>query len=284
MIESKTINFCLFRYHLNPIESNSAQLELFDGVKLSPKLIKEKKNEFFEKVILEKLSLGTASNPMELFDQSGNYFLIKIANPKKTKIVKNFKESVFEHEPYVYVIINNDKNIQKIAISQNSEAFYAVDAAKNVLFKVLNRELKKYGLNVEIEKLFDVRDFWTYVDDHRHEIKKIEFEFIKPNLASISKVIPEAFRKLQEKTNAHKAKVAIEAPDHGVLEEINRSNKEISGMVEYSSEGGGNIKMKIKGLKRIINTEEKPVILQIREIDLEGAPDQLIKIYKEIVE
>jgi len=283
-MDNKIINFYIFRYHLNPLESNSQQLELFDGSKLSKKEIKENKNQFFEKIILDKLKEGTPSNPMELYDRNDNYFLLKIANPKKTTIVKNFKQSVYEHEPYVYVIINNDKSTQKIAIGENAESFYSVDATKNVLSKVLNRELKNYGLNIEIEKLFDVKDFWTYVQNHQNTIKKIEFEFIKPNLANISKVIPNAFKKLQEKTNAHKAKVSIEAPAHGFLEKINKSNKEINGMVEYSSEGGGNIKLKAKGLRKQLNTQEKPVILQIRELDLEGAPDQLIKVYKEIVE
>lgn len=283
-MDNKTINFHIFRYHLNPIESNSNQLELFDGNKISKKELKDKKNQFFETIIVEKLKSGTPSNPMELHDKTEDYFLLKIANKKKTTIVKNFKESKHEHEPYVYVIINNDKSVQKIAIGENPESFYSVDAARNALLKVLNRELKNYGLNIEIEKLFDVKDFWSYVQDHQNEIKKIEFEFIKPNLANISKVIPDAFKKLQEKTNAHKAKVAIEAPEHGYLEKINKSNKEISGMVEYSSEGGGNIKLKIKGLRKQLNTEEKPVVLYIRELDLEGAPEQLIKAYKDIVD
>ncbi|WP_149912711.1 hypothetical protein [Sphingobacterium cavernae] len=283
-MENKLVNFNIYRFHLNPIESNSKQLELFTGEKLSRKEIKERKNEFFEKIIVDKLSVGTANNPMTLYDHTGNYFLLKIANPKKTKIVKNFKKSVLEHEPYVYVLINNSNTVQKIAISENIEAFYAVDGTKNLLARVLNKELKAYGLNIEIEKLFDVKDFWSYVQKHQNEIKKIEFEFIKPNLANISKVIPNAFKRLQEKTNAHKAKVTIEAPEHGYLEKISKANKEINGMVEYSSEGGGNIVLKVKGLRKQLNTEEKPVILQIKELDLEGAPEQLIKIYKEIID
>lgn len=282
-MDNKIINFHIYRYHLNPLESNETQLELFNGNKLSTKQIKENKNIFFEKVLTENLKIGTASNPMTLHDHSGDFFLLKIANPKKTTIIKNFKPVVTEHEPYVYVIFNNDNKVQKIAIGDNTESFYSVDGTKNLLSKVLNRELKKFGLNIEIEKLFDVKDFWHYVREHQNQITKIEFEFIKPNLASISKTIPNAFRKLQENTNAHKAKIAFEAPKHGHLEKINKSNKEINGIVDYSSEGGGNIKIKVKGLTKQINTAEKPVILQIKELDLEGAPDQLIKIYREII-
>jgi len=283
-MESKVINFHIYRYHLNPIESNSSQLNLFDGNKISKQELKEKKNAFFNQIITDNLSKGTASNPMTLVDKDDDYFLLKIANPKKTTVIKDFKQNIYEHEPYVYLIINNNKTVQKLAISENLESFYSVDATKNTLAKILNRELKTYGLNIEIEKIFDVKDFWEYVREHQNEIKKIEFEFIKPNLADISKTIPNAFRKMQEKTNAHKAKVAIEAPEHGYLEKINKSNKEISGMVEYSSEGGGNIKMKVKGLRKQLNTEEKPVILQIREMDLEGSPEQVIKVYREIVD
>jgi len=283
-MESKIINFHIYRYHLNPIESNTLQLSLFDGVKISKQDLKKKKNEFFNNIIIEKLSTGTPSNPMTLVHHEQDYFLLKIANPKKKTVIKDFKENIYEHEPYVYLIVNNDRTVQKIAISENIESFSSVDATKNMLAKVINRELKPYGLNLEIEKIFDIKDFWAYVKDHKNEIKRIEFEFIKPNLASISKTIPIAFKNLQEQTNAHKAKVAIEAPEHGYLEKINKSNKEISGMVEYSSEGGGNIKIKVKGLNKQLNTAEKPVILQIKEIDLEGAAEHVLKVYKEIVD
>lgn len=104
-MEGKRINFHIYRYHLNPIESNTTQLNLFDGNKMSKQEIKEKKNDFLYNIITDKLSVGTASNPMTLVDNDGNYFLLKIANRKKTKIIKDFKPTVHEHEPYAFIII-----------------------------------------------------------------------------------------------------------------------------------------------------------------------------------
>jgi hypothetical protein len=281
---NKRINFHLYRYHLNPISSKSAQIEMFPKHKLTAAEIKEKKNDFFKAVLEKHLALGSPSNPMAIHDNEDEFYLFKVANFKNTTITKNFKKEEHAHEPYVYVIINNNPSTQKIAISENIDAFSTPDTVKNLLLKIFLRELGKFGLNIEIEKLFDAGDFWEYVNKHKDSIKKIQFEFIKPNLADISNSLPKALKDFQNKTNAHKAVIAIEAPERGKLEKIDTKNKAVSGLVNYSAQGGGNIKLKVRNIRKQIQTEEKPIILQIEEAEIEGAANQVIKLYKALVE
>ncbi|MBK8112875.1 MAG: hypothetical protein IPK46_22540 [Saprospiraceae bacterium] len=174
--------------------------------------------------------------------------------------------------------------MQKIAISVNSEAFSSPHVVKNILKKTLIRDLKEFGLNIELEQMFDQIKFWKCVQKYKGSITYINFQYIKPNLADISKSLPIAFRNFSENTNSHESQITIKAPQNGTLENINKDNEDINGLVAYTAEGAGNIKMKVKSIRKQLSTKDNPTTLQIRELDLEGPAEQLIKLYKTIVE
>ena len=134
---------------------------------------------------------------------------------------------------------------------------------------MFKKDLEPYGLNIELEQLFDKVDFWNYVGKHKEEITYINFQFIKPNLADISKSLPEVFRNFADNTNSHERHITIKAPDKGTLENIDKANKNIEGLVDYTSNGAGSIKLKVKNIRKQLNTKENPVILQVKELDID---------------
>jgi len=283
-MENKLINFHIYRYHLLPLDSKSKQIELFENKSLNYEEIKAKKNEFFGKT-LNNLILSKNNNyPLKLEHSQNGYYLFKIAQKKTTTITQNFENIIVDNEPYVYVIINNDSNVQKIAISDNIDAFSNPDVVKNILKKIFRSELLYAGLNIEIEQLFDSVNFWEFVGKHKKEITFISFQFIKPNLADISKSLPEVFKNFTDSVNSHESQISIKAPEKGTLDNIDKSNKNIEGLVDYTSNGAGSIKLKVKNIRKQLNTKENPVILQVRELDIEGPSEQVIKLYQTIVQ
>lgn len=283
-MENKTINFHMFRYHLLPIDTNSKQIDLFKNENLSYRDIKERKNEFFAKTLDNLINSKSNNHPLKLEHNENGYYLFKLAQKKTTTITQNFENVIIDNEPYVYVIFNNDSSVQKIAISDNFEAFSDPDVVKNILKKVFRRDLESYGLNIEIEQLFDKVDFWDLVGKHKKEITYINFQFIKPNLANISNSLPEVFKNFAENSNSHESHISIKAPEKGTLENIDKSNQNIEGLVDYTSNGAGSIRLKVKNIRKQLNTKENPVILQVKELDIEGPSEQVIKLYKIIVE
>jgi len=121
------------------------------------------------------------------------------------------------------------------------------------------------------------------VGKHKKEITYINFEFIKPNLADISKSLPEVFKNFSDNVNSHKSNISIKAPEKGTLENISKKNTEVKGLVDYTSNGAGSIKLKVKNIRKQLNTKENPIILQVRELDIEGPSEQVIKLYQSIV-
>lgn len=283
-MENKIINFQIYRYHLLPIDKSDKQLEAFPRKTYTYEELKENKNKFFAQLLEKLVDNRSNTNPLKLEHSDRNYYLFKIAQKKKTTITQNFQNTNIPNEPYCYVIFNNDENIQKIAISDNIDAFSRPETVKNILKKVFKRDLEEYGLNIEIEQLFDSIDFWEHVRKYNDQITMVNFKFIKPNLANISKSLPEDFKEFANNVNSHESHIVIKAPEKGTLENIAKNNPIINGLVEYSANGAGSIRLKVKSIRKQLNTKEKPLIIEVRELDIEGTPDQVIKLYKEIVE
>ena len=283
-MDSKIINFHVYRYHLLPIDKTKKQLEVFPKKTYTYEQLKENKNKFFAEILDKLVDNKINSHPLKLEHSEKDYYLFKIAQKKNTTITKNFKNTNIPNEPYCYVIFNNDDSVQKIAISDNIDAFSKPDTVKNILKKVFKRDLENYGLNIEIEQMFDSINFWEYVKKYDDQITLVNFKFIKPNLANISKSLPTDFKEFADNVNSHESHIVIKAPEKGTLENITQQNLAVNGLVEYSANGAGSIKLKVKSIRKQLNTKEKPLTLEVRELDIEGTPEQVIKLYKSIVE
>lgn len=276
---NKQITFYQYRYHLIPLTNDTRQLELFPQKYKSVEELKQNKNSYFANV-LNRLNEINSSNPLRLYDREDEYYLLKIANKKTAKIIRNFEYKLLENEPYIYVIVNNNSDEQKILISQNIDAFTSHATVKNILRTLFVKELKYYGLNIEIEQMFDVVNFWNLVSKHQHTLTMVNFKFIKPNLANISKSLPEEIKRFAEKVNGHETSLVVKAPENGILENLNPENELVNGLVDYSAEGGGEIKLKLRNIRKQINANEGVITTSIDEASIEGAPDQIFKIFK----
>jgi hypothetical protein len=283
-MENKLITFNTYRYHLLPLDKIDKQIDLFPNKTYTHEELKANKNNFFKALLDNLANLKEEIHPLKLENNEGSHYLFKIAQKKSAVITKNFKKETVNTEPYAYIIFNNDDAVQKIAISDNDEAFSNPEVVKNILQKIFNRDLKTYRLNIEIEQLFSAVNFWEYVNKHNDQITLINFQFVKPNLAQISKSLPEVFKAFSDDVNGHKSQIIVKAPEKGTLTNINENNSNICGLVNYTSEGGGSIKLKIKSVRKQFNSKENPSTVQIREIEMEGSAEQVFKLYKNIVE
>jgi hypothetical protein len=66
-----------------------------------------------------------------------------------------------------------------------------------------------------------------------------------------------------------------EAPLH--LEE---SNRVLQGLVNYSSEGGGNISLKIEGVKKVYQTSKTVKEVTLSEIEIQGGAELVVQALK----
>ncbi|NCD69441.1 hypothetical protein [Mucilaginibacter agri] len=271
---SKKVPFKMYRYHLVPIKSE--QLSIF-GNELTLDELKIQKNELFERILVGSQSLKARSSqlPIEINYNQDNIYILKLGVDRKTTLYKDFKKVDVENQPFTYIIINNNSEIQKILIEDNKIAFYDTSAVRNILEVAFSAQLYQFSLTIHIEPVVDKGEFWDYIKKYEKNIERLDFEIVKPNLANISKSLTAPLKQLVDITNSHKTTIKLKAPENGVLEKINPENKQLNSLVEYTNEGGGDgIKMKIKGVKKTVSTKNMIKETYIESIEFETLHQQ----------
>lgn len=277
----KTFDF--YRYQL--VIKDNIQLNLFDKTYTIDE-IKENKNRFFGKILTEAdYQNRNGFIPIKFNMAHDGKFWIQLANIKEAKYVQDFEEHSITSKPFVNILIDNDPLRQIIAISHNHDAYKKTTQVVDVLLQSLNPLLDKYNLKLYISPIFESNTFWGIVEQSQDNIVRVEIEIIKPNMSNISSCLKEDMKTLIEDTNSHTTTIKLESYKEGVLDGINKNNENLVDLVDYSSKGGGNIRVKVKKRKNIIQTKNSgKKISTVFEIDAESDnADKVIQVVSNIL-
>ena len=187
-----------------------------------------------------------------------------------------FEQEQIETWPHVIVIINNKPDVQIIAVSRNTRAFRSGSVVAKILQENLESVLQKYQLSIQIEALFEKSEFWNLVEKYQNQIISVNFELISPNMANISKTLNLDLARLNADTNSHRTDLKLNSSEGSTLE-INQENPLVNSLVDYSSEGGGNIELKLKGLKKVIRTPKSVREISIDELSAQNLTQEQLK-------
>ena len=92
----------------------------------------------------------------------------------------------------------------------------------------------------------------------------MSFDLISPNMANISKNLKLDLKGLYNDTNTERTTLELNAKKDSYLD-IKEASKFISSLVDYSSEGGGNISMKVAGISKKLHTAQSVSEFNIEE-------------------
>lgn len=281
-MSSKTITFQLFRYQLLPMDRH-LQGNLVTGVKTVKELI-ERKNEFFTEALsqIEDFSDRRSKTKTKKLIEKDDFFLMRIANNRSMhRETKEFKDETIDNWPSLLVAIWNDPTKQTIAVQKRTTAFINSETVAKLISKKISEHIAFHRLTMKYEPLFDKKNFWLLVDKHKDNIEYVEFRFITPNMANISANLSHDMEQFSKATNSIQNTFKIEA-DPGASLRLDKETPSLSGLVDYSSEGGGNIRLKASGVKKAYNTSDSVKEVSIDEIEIEGN-QEAAKVLKEIL-
>lgn len=279
--ENQIINFELFRYQLLPLTRN-VQMEIFPDEIFrainSVEELKARKNEIFGHVLTNFPSLDYRKADLnhKVDVDLPPWFVVEINTQKSLKRDKpDFQQERIDTWPHVIVIINNSPDTQIIAISRNTRAFSSGAVIAKILQENLGRILQRYMITIHVEAIFDKSEFWHIVDEYRGRITSVNFELISPNMANISKGLELDLARLNADTNSHRTDLKLNSTEGSSLE-IKQDNPLVNSLVEYSSKGGGDIEVRIKGIKKTIRTSRSVREISIDELSIENlTPERL---------
>ena len=284
MEDNPQLHFELFRYQLLPI-SQHIQKDMFREI-ISSKELKEKKNSFFQEILEEfpPLQYRDAQINIRVDLAASPWYVIEINTQKTLQRDKpDFEKERIDTWPHVIVAINNRPDVQLIAISRNKKAFSSCAVVAKILQDNFQRLLHEYYLNIQIESLFEKNHFWELIQEYSGKITSVKFELISPNMANISKALELDLAQLNIDTNSHRTDLKLNSGEGSVLE-INPGNTLVNSLVDYSSEGGGDIELRLKGVKKSIRTSKTTRELSIDEFSAKKlSPDMLALIFEKLL-
>ncbi len=279
--------FGYYTFQLATTEEHGT-VELLDGSTMTIDEIQANKNKLFELALREKqLQFSYWRKPLSykvVYDVPP-YFVFKLANYRSIKAEINFEEVHVDHEPSVYIIIQNDPDNQIIAIEYDQNVFANQQAVADVLHRSFRLILHEYHLVPEIVNKFDEKEFWAIIQEYQNRIQSIQFEFVKENNSRLYENLAEELSHAAKEVNSHRTILSYNAPKDGVLEKITPNNDTLNEIVRSASNGIAPIKIKIAGKTKPITTKTEVVTREI-EYAIEGEftnPDDAADFVKNIM-
>jgi len=269
-MRKKNHRFEIYRYQLLPID-RFFQGELFGDVKSVEDLI-AKKNEIFSEFLRELRIISGKQTQMiaRFLGVKDEFYLYRFAaNRSLVRETEEFTEEELDNWPSFLVGIWNHPDEQYIVVEERRDAFQHTDTVTNAIESSLSPKLKNKQLSVYIEPLFKEEEFWKIVDRYEGKITDIKFELITPNMANISGVLSDDLKALAKTSNTARTNLQITAPDDSALS-VEKADDQIKGLVEYSSEGGGNISLRARGVRRRVQTARTKKSFEVDEIEIQG--------------
>lgn len=275
-------HFHLYRYQLLPKD------RFFQGDLYGEKSISEviaRKNDIFAEALRSPSSLRSKRYEItvRLLTESNGLFLFRMAaNRSLQHETRDFKTEVIDNWPRIIVAVWNDPTKQLVAIQHRSVAFQNTQSVVKLLFDSLAPMLARRQLVVLWEPVVERQTFWDLVERHKGKITQITFEFVTPNMANISGDLPDDLKDFAKRSNAIQTALSI-ASDPGSSLNVSHTDPVVNGLVDYTSAGGGDIAIRLAGVKKTIHTSRNVKDLTIEEATLEGPPDVVSKLLKELL-
>lgn len=274
----KQINFQLFRYQILPI-SKSFQQSFEPKISSREELI-EKKNYFFEKSLLEVKEFDYSRTKLvhEKEDLGEGKFIIRIGAKKKiVRSTKSLTDEELENWPRILVLIDNSPNKQIIAIQEDRKAFADTITVSKIISSTINPKLHSFQLSLHVEKMFEKKIFWNIIEQYKNKILQAEFELISPNLANISKNLNFDLKGIAGSTNTQKTKIQLNSDKDSSLE-LSQSDHFINGIVNYAADGGGETTIRVRGIKKKINTSKGTRESSINEVEFSTSDKSALRL------
>jgi hypothetical protein len=201
------------------------------------------------------------------------------ANRSQKHETKDFLTEQIDNWPKVLVAVWNEPDKQLVAVQHRASAFQDTDAVMKLIFDPIAPLLAERQLVAMWEPLFERSAFWDLARRYEGKIQEVDFELITPNMAKISKVLPENLRDFAKLTNAVKSHVTL-ACDPGSALKITEQNEMLSSLVDYASQGGCDISIRLHGFKKKLHTARSIREIEVDEVSVQGNPQQVAEALK----
>lgn len=194
-----------------------------------------------------------ASNDSKQFEhlvvaQRDGIIVMRLANTTTQVHEKDFNRWAELDNPSLFVIIDNRKDKQIIAIENRAQAFSDTQTVAHIMEETFSRYLFEHRLQVQINAKYHTHEFWDVVNEYEQGIASVTFRFPYPNLPVISDMVGEFYVELARRTNTE-PRTTITAP-RGEKAVLRQGDLLLEQMINAASASGKVIQVRPVGARK----------------------------------
>ena len=282
-------NFVIYTYEFTPIIEADGENLFPDMEKVDVQYNMEHKLEILAGLISDETSFEMSGSKYghKILIKKDGVIGMRIANNKHISYEHKFKEHEMENNPSCVVLIDLHENRQKIAIQRKPISFSNPVTVAKILAETLNRLLRPYRLHVDIRPNFYTSQFWSYVEEHLHELKYIQFTFPYPNMAAVADLVGDFYTQVAIETNSEPSMVLNTPPDQ--MLKIVRGNPIVENSLKACAASGQDIFFGLKGTTRKVRCNVNAAVVEtladnlLKELDSTDLFDTRLGIVKDFL-
>lgn len=275
--------FIIYTYQFKPVSNPQIAFDR-EFIPLNERM--EKKQEFFASFFNNntdnKFKHKNRLFKHKLLFNEGGIIIFKIANQKNRSFEEDFQKKQISESPSCFVIIDNRKDIQRIYLEHRSTSFSDPNYVAKIIQSTFCKYLKEYGLNIEIDKEYQLSEFWNIIKKFPTGITMVRFQLKYPNLPRVWSSVQEIIKDTSKDTNSHETILQYKSDDEGYLE-INDENEQINGLAKASADSGSVITLKARGVKAHIKTGNTEKGIEIDDLEMKLTQDLLESPFEKII-
>lgn len=247
--KNKPKDFWLYRYQIFVSEPFQPELNGFEekkGIKTATDL-KAIRNDILREIIPALPSKKDHRNhcyQITSISEDGTQILLTAEAQRSRKVMQNRIPKNVPHQPWAWIAIDTDDDVQTIAIAPASDM--RQETINRVLTSNLQRILKKKGLDFVTHSIKRDNGFWEFVQENKGTLREVTFTVSPPNMAGISKTVGQQLTELIKSTQARQANVSLKA-QRGATLELQEGNTRLRNFVDHVNKGGGDYSFLRKG-------------------------------------
>ncbi|MCX6807350.1 MAG: hypothetical protein NTZ80_00880 [Patescibacteria group bacterium] len=243
------MKFQYFTYFLDPLSQQSLFPDTRD------------KNEIFQKIMSKKMEYQNGTSNLVYVCHNNSEGLLHGKLGKRSSIRRNFPsdndfieelETDYPNCNILFNFSNNPETGQKIAFEYNSSVFRFPEKQLKALEKNINTQLFISGYALSIHPVVDQKEFWELIHQHQGRIEKLTFSYAVPNLFNLETALSEDLKSSGKKYGITNASIELENKGGQLL--VPSDDPFINQSAEYTGKGGGEYRLKVKGIKTVISS------------------------------
>ena len=175
--------YILYTYQFSPLQkkTESNMFESNKEVLTQDELMVQKQDifgAFFRETFTPLFKKQNKKFDHKIILNENNIIVFRLANNKKLYLEESFHKQEYRYSPSCLIIIDNRKDVQRIAIEEDKVAFSDTNAVKQILLFSFKRYLNNKGLDITIQRDYEQVEFWNIIHTYKQKIEMVRFHSI----------------------------------------------------------------------------------------------------------